>query len=126
MRINLANNAVTTSSSKHIDVHYHFFLECADNAESNVIHVPSAQKHADFLTKALLQRCSVYCISFELHSYYYRFMSRGRERFLPSARFLYRSFLQYLEYLDHPILRLSLPTMLPAGFLTSTANSCLG
>ena len=48
----------------------------------------------------------VYCIYFELH-YHYRFLSRGRERFLPSARYLYHSFLQYPEYLDHPILRLS-------------------
>ena len=55
-----------------------------------------------------------------------RFLSRGRESFLPSSRFLCRSFLQYPEYLDYPFLRLSLPTMIPAGFLTSTAYSYLG
>ena len=49
---------------------------------------------------------NMYCISFEL-PYHYRFLSRGRERFLPSARYLYRSFLQYPEYLDHSILRIS-------------------
>ena len=47
-----------------------------------------------------------HCISFELH-YHYRSLSRGRERFPPPARYLYRSFLQYPEYLDDPILRLS-------------------
>ena len=71
-----------------------------------------------------MEKTTLYCISFELH-YYCSFLSRGRERFLPSARFLYRSFLQYPEYLDHPIFRLALHTMIPAGFLTSTAYSCL-
>ena len=48
----------------------------------------------------------LYCISFELHCHF-RFLSRGTERSLPSARYLYRSFMLYPEYLDHSILRLS-------------------
>ena len=62
----------------------------------------SVTSYAEAVT-ASTDKATLYCISFELH-YHYRFLSRGRERFLPSARYLYRSFLQYPEYLDHPIL----------------------
>lgn len=49
-----------------------------------------------------------FCISFELH-YPYRFLSRGIERFRPSARYLYGSLLQPHTYLDHTIVRSLFP-----------------
>ena len=51
--IHLANRPVTTCNSKHIDVPHHFLRERVANGEFRVIHVPSAQQQADFLTKVL-------------------------------------------------------------------------
>ena len=51
--IQIANNPVSNSNSKHIDVRHHFLRELVDRKEMEIIHVPSKYQHADFLTKAL-------------------------------------------------------------------------
>ena len=51
--IHLANNPVTSSENNHIDVRQRFLRERVANGEFRVIHAPSAQQRADFLTKAL-------------------------------------------------------------------------
>ena len=51
--IHLAINPATTFNSKHIEVRQHFLRERVAIGEFKVIHVPSAQQHADFLTKSL-------------------------------------------------------------------------
>ena len=58
--IHLANNPVTTSNIKHIDVRHHFLRERVASGAFKVVHVPSARQHADFLTKALLRRRFVF------------------------------------------------------------------
>ena len=50
--VQLAQNPITNSNSKHIDVQHHFLRELVGRKEISVIRVPSLQ-HADFLTKAI-------------------------------------------------------------------------
>ena len=49
----LAQNPVCTSNSKHIDVRHHFLRELVFRGEFAIVHVPTAEQHADFLTKPL-------------------------------------------------------------------------
>ena len=51
--VQLAQNTITSSNSKHIDVRHHFLREVVGRKEISVIHVPSFFQHADFLTKAI-------------------------------------------------------------------------
>ncbi|CAB1113952.1 unnamed protein product [Ectocarpus sp. CCAP 1310/34] len=51
--IQLAQNPISNSNSKHIDVRHHFLWELAERKEISVIHVPSPYQRADFLTKSL-------------------------------------------------------------------------
>ena len=51
--VHLATNPATTPNSKHIDIRHHFLRERVSNGEFQVVHVPSALQHADFLTKPL-------------------------------------------------------------------------
>lgn len=46
---------------------------------------------------------TLYCIPFEFNCQY-RFLGRGRERFLPSVRYLYRSLLKPPNYLERSML----------------------
>ena len=54
----------------------------------------------------------------------FAFLSRGRERLLPSARYIYRSLLQSSDYFAHTF-SAPLSLLIPTGFLTITAYSCL-
>ena len=49
----LAQNSVHTSNSKHIDVRHHFLRELVFRGEFAIVHVPTKEQHADFLTKPL-------------------------------------------------------------------------
>ena len=51
--VQLAQNTVTNSSSKHIDVRHHFLRELVRQRDIRVVQVPSEFQHADILTKAL-------------------------------------------------------------------------
>ena len=51
--VQLAQNPVTNSNSKHIDVRHHFLRELVANGTISITHVRSAWQHADFLTKPL-------------------------------------------------------------------------
>ena len=59
--VQLAQNPITNSNSKHIDVRHHFLRELVGRREISIIHVPSPYQHADFLTKAISRE------SFEFH-----------------------------------------------------------
>ena len=60
--VQLAQNPITNSNSKHIDVQHHFLTrELTERKEISVTHVPSGFQHADFLTKAISKE------SFEFH-----------------------------------------------------------
>ena len=59
--VQLAQNPITNSNSKHIDVRHHSIRELVGRNEVSIIHVPSPFQHADFLTKAISQE------SFEFH-----------------------------------------------------------
>ena len=48
-----AENPLSSSDSKHIDVRYHFRRELASKGEMAISHVPSKEQRADILTKAL-------------------------------------------------------------------------
>ena len=48
-----AQNPVTNSNSKHIDVRHHFLRELVCQRDIKVVKVPSEFQHADILTKAL-------------------------------------------------------------------------
>ena len=50
--VQLSQNPVSNSNSKHIDVH-HFLRELVHQGDISVVHVPSEHQHADVLTKAL-------------------------------------------------------------------------
>ncbi|CAB1110490.1 unnamed protein product [Ectocarpus sp. CCAP 1310/34] len=51
--IQLAQNPISNSNSKHIDVRHHFLRELVERKEISVIHVPSPYQRADFLTKSM-------------------------------------------------------------------------
>ena len=51
--VQLAQNPVTNSNPKHIDVHHHFLRELVRQKDIKVMHVPSEFRHPDILTKAL-------------------------------------------------------------------------
>ena len=51
--IALAENPISSSNSKHIDVRHHFLRELVENEKITVEHVSSEDQHADSLTKAL-------------------------------------------------------------------------
>ena len=51
--VQLAQNPVTNSNSKHIDVHHHFLREFVCQRDIKVVQVPFEFQHADILTKAL-------------------------------------------------------------------------
>ena len=51
--VQFAQNPVTNSSSKHIDVRHHFLRELVRQRGIKVVRVPSEFQHAEILTKAL-------------------------------------------------------------------------
>ena len=51
--IQLANNPRSSHNSKHIDVRHHFLRELVSEQIIQVEYVPSAEQHADALTKPL-------------------------------------------------------------------------
>ena len=51
--VQLAQNPVTNSNSKHIDVRHHFLRELVRQRDIKVVQVPSEFQHADIFTKAL-------------------------------------------------------------------------
>ena len=51
--VKLAQNPVSNSNSKYIDVRHHFLRELVRQGDISLIHVPSKYQHADILTKAL-------------------------------------------------------------------------
>ena len=51
--IALAENPLSSSRSKHIDVRHHFLRNLTEEGMIEVTHVPSEKQHADILTKAL-------------------------------------------------------------------------
>ena len=51
--IALAENPLSSSRSKHIDVRHHFLKNLTEEGMIEVTHVPSEKQHADILTKAL-------------------------------------------------------------------------
>ena len=59
--IQIAKHPISTSNSKHIDVRHHFLREMAERKDIEITHVAWQCQHADFLSKALLER------EFEVH-----------------------------------------------------------
>ena len=57
----LAQNAITNSNSKHIDVRYSFVRKLVGRKTNSVIYVAAPFQHADIFTKAILRQL------FELH-----------------------------------------------------------
>ena len=51
--VQLSQNPVSNSNSKHIDVRHHFLRELVRQGDISVSHVSSEHQHADILTKAL-------------------------------------------------------------------------
>ena len=51
--VQLSQNPVSDSNSKHIDVRHHVLRELVCQGDVSVKHVPSEYQHADILTKAL-------------------------------------------------------------------------
>ena len=51
--IALAENPLRSCRSKHIDVRHHFLRNLTEEGVIEITHVPSAEQHADILTKAL-------------------------------------------------------------------------
>ena len=59
--IQLAENPLSSSNSKHIDVRHHFLRELVFSGSISIVHVPSKYQHADVLTKPLSRE------SFDFH-----------------------------------------------------------
>ena len=63
--VQLAQNPVTNSNSKYIDVRHSFFRELVRQRDIKVVQVPSEFQHADILTKAL---------AFDLFAFHRKFL----------------------------------------------------
>ena len=65
--VQLAQNPVTNSNSKHIDMRHHFLRELVRQRDIKVVQVPSEFQHADvlYLTKAL---------AFDLFAFHRKFL----------------------------------------------------
>ena len=49
----LAENPLSSSRSKHVDVRHHFLRNLTEQGAIEGTHVPNEKQHADILTKAL-------------------------------------------------------------------------
>ena len=56
--ITLGSNPVSSNNSKHIDVRYFFIRWKVRTGDVDLVHVESAQQHADELTKPLSRELS--------------------------------------------------------------------
>ena len=63
--VQLAQNPVANSNSKHIDVRHHFLRERIRQRDIKVVQVPSEFQHAKILTKAL---------AFDLFAFHRKFL----------------------------------------------------
>ena len=63
--VQLAQNPITNSNSKHIDVSHHFLRELVRQRDIKVVQVRSEFQHADILTKAL---------AFDLFAFHRKFL----------------------------------------------------
>ena len=68
--VQLAQNPVTNSNSKHIDVRHHFLRELVRQRDMKVVQVPSEFQHEDILTKAL---------AFDLFAFHRKFVLNLKE-----------------------------------------------
>ena len=59
--VQLAQNPITNSNLKHIDVRHHSIRELVGRKEISIIHVPSPFQRAEFLTREISRE------SFEFH-----------------------------------------------------------
>lgn len=51
--INMEKNPVFHDRSKHIDISYHFIIECVEKKEIVIKHVSTEEQRADVLTKSM-------------------------------------------------------------------------
>ena len=63
--VQLTQNPVTNSNSKHIDLRRHFLRDLVHQRGIEVVQVPSEFQHTDILTKAL---------AFDLFAFYPKFL----------------------------------------------------
>ena len=63
--VQLAQNPITNSNSKHIDIRHHFLRELVRQRDIKVVQVPPEFQHADILTKAL---------AFDLFAFHQKFL----------------------------------------------------
>ena len=54
--INLAENPLSSSNSKHIDVRYHFLRKLVGTGDLSFKYLRTKDQHADILTKAILAK----------------------------------------------------------------------
>ena len=67
--VQLANNSITNSKSKHIGVRHHFLRDLVRRKEISIIHVTSSFQHADFLTKAIPRKSLEFHRSLAMNSW---------------------------------------------------------
>ena len=67
--VQLAQNPVTNSNSKHIDVRHHFLRELVRQRVIKVVQVPSEFQHANILTKPL---------AFNLFAFHRKFLMNSK------------------------------------------------
>ena len=71
--IKLAQNPITHSRSKHIDIRHHFVTDLVEREVIQLQYIPTDQNIADILTKALGRpkfnkfRCDLFCQSVQHH-----------------------------------------------------------
>ena len=65
--VQLAQNPVTNSTSKHIDVRYRFLRELVRQRDIKVVQVPSEFQHADILTKG---------VAYDLFAFHQKFLMK--------------------------------------------------
>ena len=63
--VQLAQNPVTNSNSKHINARHHFLRELVCQRDIKLVQVPSEFQHADILTK---------CLALDLFAFHRKFL----------------------------------------------------
>lgn len=65
----LANDAITTKRSKHIDIRYHYLRDCTQNGTIKCVYLSTNEMLADCLTKPVSREVITFaCANFFLHS----------------------------------------------------------
>lgn len=83
----LAQNPVTNSKSKHIDVRHHFLKEMVGRKEVSIAHLPTLFQRADFIPKELPRESFEFHLCLAMNVWWTYAVGAGMLLWIPDVRF---------------------------------------